>query len=130
MTNRKNGSGPRVPRFEIYRRVANFYATCCMPVQSTPSRSGAALGIFFPPLQYPTQARGPLPVSVFGQGANYGSPVYYSVLSASLGSPGYFDATSLFLGSPLPKSPHALSGLEAEVRDMEYLISYMRPLPN
>ena len=73
---------------------------------------------------------GRFPLIIFGQGLDYESPAAHSILCEYLASHGYVVAATPYLGSPLRESPHDLIGLEAEVRDMEYLIAYLHDFPN
>jgi len=72
---------------------------------------------------------GHFPLIVFGQGYQFESPLAHSVLCEYLTSHGYVVAAVPYRGYPLPQSFHDLAELENEVRDLEFVISYMHDFP-
>ncbi|HVS81439.1 MAG TPA: dienelactone hydrolase family protein [Pyrinomonadaceae bacterium] len=77
----------------------------------------------------PPQA-GAFPLVVVGQGLGFESPITHAAMGEYLASHGYIVATSPLTGAYSSFVKLDLIDLEAEVRDMEFVISSVRALPN
>ncbi len=73
-------------------------------------------------------APGSFPVLIFSQGLYYESPVTHFVLCEYLASHGYIVISCPLVGKYSPAVKLDIIDLEAQIRDMEYLISYANNL--
>jgi len=87
-------------------------------------------------LSRPVQARegaepaaGRFPQVVIGQGLYYESPVAHALLSEYLASYGFVVATCPLVGPDSRLIPLQVPALETQVRDLEFVVAYLRELP-
>jgi alpha/beta superfamily hydrolase len=76
------------------------------------------------------RAAGRFPLVVVGEGLTFDSPLAQSILCEYLASHGYVVASIPYLGAPFREAPHDRLGLEGEVRDLEWLLAFMRADPS
>jgi len=69
---------------------------------------------------------GPFPLIVMGQGLYYESPVVFAALAEQLASHGFVVATCPLAGTNSPIVTMDVSGLETQVRDLEFTIAEVR----
>jgi dienelactone hydrolase len=75
-----------------------------------------------------TALQGPFPLIVMGQGLYYESPIVFAALAETLASQGFVVATTPLTGTNSPIVTMDVTGLETQVRDLEFVIAQARDL--
>jgi hypothetical protein len=75
------------------------------------------------------RAAGTFPLLIFGQGIGFESPISHTIICEYLASHGYTVVACPLVGFNSPVVGNNLVSLETEVRDMEFVIGYVRSLP-